>query len=359
MTRPTTPTIGRSSAAPPGTLSLLVCSFFLLLPHLSLAQKTDVVEMRNGNVIVGEIKKMNHGLLEYSVDDIVNRLQIKWRHVTRLTSDQQLDIELEDGASFYGILIESEADGELRIHTAFGTFDVERQSVVEITPIEATFWKRLDGDVSAGLNFHKSTDILQFNVGGKARYRRVKSQTDFNYSSVVNSGSDDTAKTNSLLQLTHFRFLKNRWFYRGDATGSRNDELGIDFRGSLAGGIGRRFIQTNRVHLALSTLLSGNREFTSDGQISNNLELVLDTDLAAFRHDTPKLDLDTRLTLFYSLTVDNRYRVDFDTRLSIELGLEDFFWDIGQLYYLYDSEPSNTAISKDDYGIVSGLRYKF
>ena len=86
---------------------------------------------------------------------------------------------------------------------------------------------------------------------------------------------------------------------------------------------------------------------------------MLDTDLAVFRHDTPKLDLDTRLTLFYSLTVDNRYRVDFDTRLSIELGLEDFFWDIGQLYYLYDSKPSNTAISKDDYGIVSGLRYKF
>ena len=135
--------------------------------------------------------------------------------------------------------------------------------------------------------------------------------------------------------------------------------MGIDFRGTLAGGLGRHVIQTNRVHFLISTLLSGNREFTSDGQITNNLELVLDTDLAAFRYDTPKLELDTGLALFYSLTTENRYRVNFDARLSLELGLKDFFWDIGQLYYLYDSEPSDTALSKDDYGVISGLRYKF
>lgn len=279
--------------------------------------------------------------------------------MTRLTSDQQFDIELEDGAGFFGTLIEPEADNALRILTAFGTFDVERESVVEITPLEGTFWKRLEGDLSAGLSFTKSTDLLQFNLGGKARYRRLRSQTDLNYNSIISSQSDEPEKTNSSLQLTHLRFFKQKWFYRGDAVGSRNDELGIDFRASLAGGVGRRIVQTNRVHFLMSTLLSGNREFTNDGQVTNNLELVFDTDLLAFRYDTPKLELDTNLALFYSLTTENRYRINFDARLSLELGLKDFFWDIGQLHYLFDSEPSNRAIAKDDYGIISGLRYKF
>ena len=340
-------------------LVLLLAVWSGLLASPVVAQKTDVVHMSNGNVITGEVKRMEHGLMEYSVDDIVNRLQIKWKYVTRLTSNQQFDIELENGSGFFGSLIESEADDTLRILTAFGTFDVERQMVVEIIPIEGTFWKRLEGDVSAGLSYTKSTDLLQFNLGGKARYRRLKSQTDFNYSSIISSRTDEPEKTNSALQLTHLRFFKRKWFYRGDAVGSRNDELGIDFRASLAGGVGRHVVQTNRVHFLISTLLSGNREFTSDGQITNNLELVLDTALLAFRYDTPKLELDSNLAAFYSLTNVNRYRVNFSGRLSLELGLEDFFWDIGQLYYLYDSEPSNRVITKDDYGIISGLRYRF
>ena len=61
------------------------------------AQKTDVIRLRNGNVIVGEVKLLELGLLQYSVDHIVGRLRIKWEHVLRLTADKQLDIELADG----------------------------------------------------------------------------------------------------------------------------------------------------------------------------------------------------------------------------------------------------------------------
>ena len=44
--------------------------------------------------------------------------------------------------------------------------------------------------------------------------------------------------------------------------------------------------------------------------------------------------------------------------VSLEL-FTDFFWDITQLYYTYDSDPSREAIARDDYGIVSALRYKW
>lgn len=336
---------------------VFVALFGLLASHAS-AQKTDVVHLSNGNVIVGEVKKLEHGLLEFSVDDISNRLQIQWEHVTRLTSNQQLDVEVGSGDVYFGTLIESSADGELRVQATAGTFDLELSEVVLIEPIKETFWKRLEGSISAGLSFTKATDLLQFNFGGSARYRRLKSVTDLRLSSIITSKSGEEDKTNSYLQLTHYRFLKNRWFYRGDGGAARNDELGIDFRGSLAGGLGRRVVHTSRAQFLISGLISGNRELTSDGRDTNNLELVIDSSLLAYRRDTPKLDFRSDLTLFYSLTIDDRYRVDFDGRISLEF-IKDLFWDISQVYYRFDSDPSKTAESSEDYGIITGLRYKF
>lgn len=339
--------------------SFLLFVVLELQAALALAEKTDLVQMENGNAIIGEVKSLDRGLLEYSVDDIVNRLQIKWDHVVRLTSDQQFDIELGDGSNHFGSLVESEADGKLRILTANGRFDVDRDNVVSIEPIEATFWKRLDGDISAGLSFTKSTDLLRLSLGGSAEYRRLVSQTTLSFSSIVTAQSDEESRTNSNARLNHTRFFSNRWFYRGDVAGARNDELGIDFRGTVAGGGGRSIVKTNRARWLVSALLSANREYTSDGRVTNNLELVLDTRLQAYRWDTPRLELDTGLAGFLSLTIENRFRVDFDGRLSLELGVKDFYWDIGQLYYKYDSEPSQAVTSKDDYGIVSALRFVY
>lgn len=69
----------RQSTEAAGRLAVLLLVAWLgLLASPVVAQKTDVVHMSNGNVIIGEVKRMEHGLLEFSVDDIVNRLQIKW-----------------------------------------------------------------------------------------------------------------------------------------------------------------------------------------------------------------------------------------------------------------------------------------
>ena len=315
--------------------------------------------MRNGNVIVGEVKRLDRGLLEFSVDDINNRLQIKWEHVTRLTSVQQLEVELRDGTQYFGSLIEPAGDGELRIRTAEGDFDVELLDVVIIVPIKETIWKRLEGEISTGISFTKATDIAQFNLGGNVSYRRRISLTELGLNSIITSKSDAPDSTNSNLQLTHHRFFKKRWFYRGDIGASRNDELGIDFRGAIGGGVGRSLIQTNRAELLVSALILGNRENTNDGLETNNLELALDTGLGGYRYDTPKLELSSNLTVFLNLTTQGRYRVNFDGRFSLELMLKDLFWDIGQVYYRYDSDPSTRAEAKDDYGFVSGLRYKF
>ena len=328
-----------------------------LLATPALAKKTDVAVMDNGNRFVGEIKMLEFGLLDLSLTDVKGRVRIEWEHVIRLTSNKQLGIELRSGQHYFGSLIESSADGVLRIRTDFGEVEIDRTDVVIIEPVKATFWKRLSADVSTGISFTKATDIVQFNFGGLVSYRTVRTLTNLGLNTIITAKSGDT-KTNSDLPLTHFRYFEDKWFLRGETGGNRNDELGIDFRGSLAAGGGRRLIHSNSTLVLVSVSLSANRELTSDDRRTNNLELVFDTTLMAFRYDTPKLEFNTELSVFVNLTTEDRYRVDLDGRISLEL-IEDLFWDIGQVYFRYDSDPSQTASSRTDWGIVSGLRYKF
>ena len=71
------------------------------------------------------------------------------------------------------------------------------------------------------------------------------------------------------------------------------------------------------------------------------------------------LSVETSGTQYFNLTTSGRYRFNFDARFSLELGIADLYWDLSQLYFRFDSEPSLDATSRSDYGIVTGLRYKF
>ena len=339
-----------------GILILLLVGILSLFSFPCHAKKTDVVRLDNGNEIIGEIKYMDKGLLTFDVEHISNKLKIKWNHVVSLKSKKMLDIDTLRG-SYYGSLIEAKSEGELRIKTADNIVDVKLSDVLFIEPIKDTFLDRLEANLSTGISFTKATDILQLNLGGSVEYRKLESFTVLKLNTILTSKTGEKTKTNANLGLNYNHLLVKRWFYRGDIGFSRNDELGINLRSSLSAGIGKILLHTNRRMFSVAMLLSGNRENTSDGRRTNNLELVIDTKFHSYRHDTPKLDFRTDLALYSNLNVSERYRADWDARLSIEL-YKDLFWDISQIYFLYDSVPSTTAASTYDFGIISGLRYK-
>lgn len=329
-----------------------------MLASPAAAQKTDVVVLDDGNRFVGEIKRLDRGLLVLSLNGFNGDASVKWDHVIRLTSDKHMEIQLRAGERVFGTLIESSGEGALRIQTTTGSFETAVADVVIIDPIKDRFWRRLKTNVSTGFSYTKATDVLQFNFGGTVEYRKRRAAAALKMNSIINSKAQEKKKTNSDIQLYGFRFFSNMWFYRGGLTGSRNDELGIDFRGSVSAGLGRAIMYSNRRLFYVSTLLSGNREFTSDGGRTNNLELVLASGYDAYRYDTPKVDVEANLLVYLNLTSWGRYRISHDGLISLEL-VKDLFWDITHLYYRYDSDPSTTASSKSDYGIVTGVRYKF
>jgi hypothetical protein len=65
----------------------------LLMPVFSNAQRTDLLFLRNGNKITGEIKKLQYGVLTYKTDD-VGSLTVKWKDVIRLKSVKRYELTI-------------------------------------------------------------------------------------------------------------------------------------------------------------------------------------------------------------------------------------------------------------------------
>ena len=79
-----------------------IAAFVLIcLPSLLYAEKKDIIILRNGNKITGEIKKLDRGMLEYSTDDM-GTIHIEWDKIIHISSLDSFEIELQTGQRFYG-----------------------------------------------------------------------------------------------------------------------------------------------------------------------------------------------------------------------------------------------------------------
>lgn len=337
--------------------SILTVVAICLCATGALAKKTDIVVTERGGTFICEIKKLEFGLLDLSLDDLKNRAQVKWAHVIRLMSTHTFVLDIEDGRTAVGPLVEPAADEFVRVRTSEGDVEIHRDEVVSIMPLKDTFAEALIASVSTGISYTKSAAILQFNLGGSLEHNTDKRQTILDVNTIITK-DDDITSADTAIPLTHYRYYKNKWFYRGDLAASQNDELGLDFRGSIGGGVGRRLIHVHDALLQASIMVTGNRENTSDDRKTNNLEGVVNVTLKMFRYDTPKVDFDLGVTGYINFTDWGRYRFSANSRFSFEL-VKDLYWDLGNIYYRYDSDPSDFAASKSDWGIVSGLRYKY
>ena len=70
---------------------------------LMAAEKTDVVVLRNGDRITGEVKELVQGRLELKTDSM-ETIYIQWDAIAQVTSDQHLEVEMETGEKFFGPL---------------------------------------------------------------------------------------------------------------------------------------------------------------------------------------------------------------------------------------------------------------
>src|SRR5262252_1358597 len=140
---------------------LLRAGIVLLIGILSApaawgADKTDVVTLRNGDRITGDVDGLSRGRLSLKTDD-AGTIQIEWNKILRIEAKQRLfDVSTSDGPRFLGSL-GTTGDGLVLVIGSAGSDSLQMYEVTSITPIGKSFWKKLDGAVDAGFSYTKSS----------------------------------------------------------------------------------------------------------------------------------------------------------------------------------------------------------
>jgi len=336
---------------------MTTCLLAVLFSPLAQAEKTDIVVLKNGDKITGEVKGLERGKLEFSTDSM-GTVSIEWEDIEAVISTTGQAVELTNGQRFYGPLQKSENTEMVQVATTEGAVGVDVLDVVSMYPVESSFWDRLDLGASVGFSWDKASNVGKYSIGADAEYRRQESITRAGFSSEVTTQRDGRSTTSrATLSGQHLRFRPNKRFTAWFANADRNDELGIKLR-TLAGvGYGWVPIRSNRNWLMLTGGVDVNREYPEDGEAETNVEAVGMFSYEYFKYSDPERRFSTTLTVFPSLTDWGRVRADFKTQFDFEF-VDDFFW-IMSLYANYDSDPLSENASKSDYGINSSLRYKF
>jgi hypothetical protein len=333
----------------------LLAACLIALARPAGAADTDAVVLRNGDRLHGEIKKLQYGRLELSTASM-GTVYVEWDKVVELASPNFFEFETADGSRYYGSL-EPSASGTLGVALEGTVTPIAVASVVRIRRIKESFWDRIDGSITLGASYTRSSEIGQGSMGVALRSRRPAYEFSTDFSTTVTVQPDQPDKSRTVFGASYIRLLRNRWFMLGTGKLESNTDLGLDLRSSAGAGAGRYFVQSNRSLLGAAAGLLVNRENPVDGDSTTNVEAFFGTSYEFFTYDTPKTSLNTTFLLYPSLSVGGRYRTDFSLALSREI-VSDFTIGV-TAYDSYDSKPPAGSSSTHDFGISLNIGWTF
>jgi putative salt-induced outer membrane protein YdiY len=322
---------------------------FILLLTVTIPRiyaQTDSLILKNGNVIVGEIKSMDRGVVQIETDYSDSDFKIEWDQVAEFYSPRIYLITLSDG-SRANEPINSNPDNPQQIVIGGEGSDrtVGIMDLVYINPLDQTFISRLSAAVSIGYNFTKANNLNQLSsrisLGYLADFWALNGSLD-----IVKSSQEDADDINRTDGLITFRyFLKKDWFIVGKADFLSNDEQKLKLRSAFSAGLGKFLVHTNQVHLGISGGGVWNNETFTDETIDDRdtREAFIGGQLDVF--DIGDLNLFTGITVFPNLSESGRVRSDFKFDLKYDLPL-DFFINVG-FTLNYDNQPVEGAEESD------------
>lgn len=350
------------------TLGQLAWLSLLLLGivHAAYAQKTDTVQLKNGDRITVEIKELDRGQMRLKTDAF-GTIYVKWEDVDHIETDKRLQVELIDGRRYFGPARPSELSGQLELDVRGDVVTLTTNDIVSIQPIKGTRGLRgnLDNSLSAGFSYTKANSVMRWNIAASTQYRTEKYLASASFDSIVtNNGSGKDSKRRDLGG-QYFRYLRDRWLWFANTQLQENDELGIDGRLLVGGGVGRYLFESQNQELLLGVGLTANLENAlgssdpndSDSDRDASLEGHLSGEWSFFRLHSPKSDVSIRASLFPGITESDRLRGDVRVRYRQEF-ITDLFLNL-TYYYNFDTNPPAGALSETDYGIVTSLELEF
>lgn len=334
----------------------ILLSFFLLFFLKITAQISDTLVLKNNDIIVGEIKTMNKGIVQIETDYSKDDFKLEWKYVKSIGSERVHIINLSNGNLLNGKITKTKTPNKCEIT------NVETQTksivnladIVRIKPVDDSFWHRLDASFDAGIKLTKAQSLQQLTINVNLGYTAKKwyGTAMFKQIQSIQDDSDPIRRIDTDVSYVHL--LPKDYFIPLSVVTLKNTEQDIDLRVVSKAGFGKYIIHSNKKYWGIASGLSFNHErFTETPEPNKSLELFLGSDLNLY--DIGDFSIQSKVTFFPSLTESKRIRTDFSVDTKYDLPL-DFFIKLSFVYN-YDNKPKPGA-SKDDYVFQTTFGWK-
>ena len=337
----------------------VVCTSALLLISIAgpaVAQKTDIVVIKKGGQIIGEIKGLQYGKLELSTD-AMSKVYIEWPKVLSITTDKLFEIELTNESRYFGAVRAATDLGLVIIDYDTLTVEVEITAIVIMRRIKPDFWRALDGSIDLGVSFTQQNNKTDLNFSTTMKYKKGLNNYSLDFTSAFGRQDSVENVTHLNSQLQYMRELKKSSFFGSFLSVERNSQLQLDFRGTLGGGAGTFVVQTNKTNLGVWAGLAYAREKYAGETADNTLPAFITIEYQYFLWGDLNRELSSGLTVLPVLTGETRWRLQFNVSMK---------WEIAHHLYLnlslnedYDSNPPSETANRNSFFTTTSLGWTF
>lgn len=319
--------------------------------------KTDVVELRNGNHLTGDIVALEYGALTLKTDQM-GTIRIEWPAVRSISSKFAFAVERVGGAKYYGVITTSADGATMLVNGDDGVIGVPIAEVERLSRYSISFWNRISGNLAVGLTYTKANDTTVGSLNLDADYRStaIESSLSLNSNTTKTAGNADSYRALLTSSVIFVRQSRNFWGLVGSL--ERDQDLGINAR--LVGGavVGRRFLESSYMEVTGSAgVVVAQESITSNPEGKTSAEGLLSGEWRVFKFSDPETSLTLGIALFPSLTESDRYRGNGNLNLTHKIA-GDFTLGL-TAYWSADSHPPDPTANKNDYGLTFNLGYSF
>ena len=344
--------------------TILLHSVVLLALPLWAREKTDILVMKNGDRMTCEVKGLDAGVLYVSLDYIDGTASVDWSKVARVESDQLFVVKTENGTVYSGTLKTSETTGGQPVkiqvqEPSKRETDIEQKDIVNMIATSDKFWRRFNGVISFGTIYSKGNQSTQYSFNSQTSYVRERWTAEGVFDSNLSSSTGaNVSSRNSVSSSVRHLLPWNNWFYAGLGNVLQSSEQGIALQGTIGGGIGRLFKNTNRTSIAVLGGMAWQetgyeRSVVPVGR-QNLAAAIVYSEAQFFKFSRTNLDASAALLPAFN----DPGRVHFNARASYYVKLfRDLKWNVS-FYGNWDNRPP-AGFSGSDYGTSSGLSWTF
>lgn len=346
--------------------------FFLLTVHCFSYSQNDTLLLNNGDMIVGDLKSMDKGVLTIEPSYSDSDFKITWEDITKMTATQRYLITLSDGRRFNGTF-RSAGEGKVFIDNEDGDdLTVDQDEVVSLNNVDDGFLSRLSANIDFGLSLTKANNQRQLNGNLRLGYLEDMWSLDLYYNTLITTQDNVSDIQRNDGGLGYRYFLPKDWNLGADLNFLSNTEQSLDLRATGKLGAGYFIRRTNSLYWNVGAGIAFTNERYSpvfnpeDGTTTtapsrNSMEAFFGTEINLY--DIGDLNLLTNIAVYPTLVSDEsvepgRVRTDFRFDAKYDNVIIDDFYIRAGFTLNYDNRPVEAG-REFDYIFTTGFGWSW